>query len=151
MITVEEATEQEVESIWALDGMVLGNRSREDFIANAVRAGQCSLARTGDMLAGFSVLEQSFYGQGFMSLLIVHPDHRRRGVATALIQRVESICPTRKLFTSTNESNLTAQRTFEALGFVRSGYIENLDEDDPEIVYFKHLGTGLKEWSKDMR
>lgn len=31
------------------------------------------------------------------------------------------------------------QRMCEALGFVRSGYIENLDEGDPEIVYFKPL------------
>lgn len=33
------------------------------------------------------------------------------------------------------------QRLCEKLGFVRSGYIENLDEDDPEIVYCKRPET----------
>jgi len=139
MVKVKKAIVQELESIWALDGRVPGNRSREDFIANAVRAEQCLLARIGNTLAGFVVLEQSFYGQGFIALLIVHPDRRRRGVATALIHHIESLCPTEKLFTSTNESNFIAQQTFEALGFVRSGYIENLDEGDPEIIYYKNL------------
>ncbi|MCH8189974.1 MAG: hypothetical protein IIC80_01325 [Chloroflexi bacterium] len=48
------------------------------------------------------MLDRSFYGHGFISLLIVHPEHR----------------PT---------------------GFSRNGQIENLDEGDPEIVYFKRL------------
>jgi ribosomal protein S18 acetylase RimI-like enzyme len=56
---------------------------------------------------------------------------------------MEKMCKTPKLFTSTNESNIIAQKTYEANGFVRTGYIENLDEGDPEIIYFKLLaGTG---------
>lgn len=137
---MEKATEQELESIWAIDGTTIGNPSRKDFLANAVRADQCLVARIGDTMVGFGVLDQSFYGQGFISLLVTHPEHRRHGAATALIGRIESICPTEKLFTSTNESNVIAQRVYESLGFVRSGYIENLDEGDPEIVYFKRLG-----------
>ena len=143
-ILVEKANEQELEAICALDAMVTGDPSRKDFLANAVRASQCLVARTGDTMVGFGVLDQSFglfNGQGFISLLITHPDHRRRGVATALIHHIESICPTEKLFTSTNESNVIAQQVYESLGFVRSGYIENLAEGDPEIVYFKRPGS----------
>ena len=139
MILVEKATEQELESIWALDRMVIGDSSRKDLLADAVRAGQCWLAHIGDTVTGFGVLEQSFYGQGFVSLLMTHPNYRRYGVATAIIHHFELICPREKLFTSTNESNLIAQRVYETLGFVRSGYIENLDEGDPEIIYFKRL------------
>jgi len=29
------------------------------------------------------------------------------------------------------------QKVFEANGFVQSGIIENLDEGNPEIIYFK--------------
>ena len=140
MILVEKATEQELEPIWALDHMIIGNSSRKEFLSDTVRAGKCWLARIGDSLAGVGALEQSFYGQGFVSLLMTHPDYRRCGVATALIRHLESLCPTEKLFTSTNESNSIAQRVYESLGFIRSGYIENLDEGDPEIIYFKRLG-----------
>jgi hypothetical protein len=31
------------------------------------------------------------------------------------------------------------QAVYESLGFVRSGFVENLDEGDPEIIYFKRL------------
>jgi len=145
MILVEKATEQELEAIRALDVMVTGDVGRKDFLANAVRAGQCLVARIGGTMVGFGVLDQSygpFNGQGFISLLITHPDHRRRGVATALIHHIEPICPTEKLFTSTDESNVIAQQVYESLGFVRSGYIENVADDDREIIYFKRLRGG---------
>jgi hypothetical protein len=37
------------------------------------------------------------------------------------------------------------QRVCDALGFVRSGRIENLDEGDPEIVYFKRPAGDSKQ------
>ena len=139
MINIEKTTEKDLEAICTLDSMVLGNPSRRDFLVNAVKANQCLVARLRDTVVGFSILERSFYGQSFISLLIVHPNYRKRGVATAFIRHIESICSTEKLFTSTNKSNVVAQGVFEALGFVRSGYIENLEEGDPEIIYFKRL------------
>ena len=41
--------------------------------------------------------------------------------------------------TTCNRSNLPAQCLFERCGFQRSGQIYNLDEGDPELVYFKAL------------
>jgi len=139
MTTIKKATEKDLEMICMLDSTVLGNSSRRVFLANAVKADQCLVAQAQNTVVGFAILEQSFYGQGFISLLIVHPDYRKHGIATALIQHIESICPTKKLFTSTNKSNVIAQQVFEALGFVRSGYVENLDKGNSEIIYFKQL------------
>lgn len=139
MIIIEKASESDFEEICVLDHIILGNSSRRDFLANAINEEQCFIARIESTPVGFAMLEQSFYGQSFISLLIVHPDYRRRGVARALIHRIEEICHTEKLFTSTNKSNVIMQRVCEALGFVRSGYIENLDEEDPEIIYFKRV------------
>jgi ribosomal protein S18 acetylase RimI-like enzyme len=144
-LIIKTATDDELEDIRTIDSMTLGSNRRRDFLTEAVKAGRCLVADVGGKVAGFGILEQTFYGQGFISLLIVHPDNRRKGVATALIRRMESACPTKKLFTSTNESNIAAQKTYESLDFVRSGYIENLDEDDPEIIYFKHLGDAAQE------
>jgi ribosomal protein S18 acetylase RimI-like enzyme len=66
-------------------------------------------------------------------LLIVHPSVRRQGIGTALMQHIETIYTPGKLFTSTNLSNERMLRLCERLGYVRSGIIEHLDEDDPEV------------------
>jgi ribosomal protein S18 acetylase RimI-like enzyme len=113
-----------------------------DFIKKSVKAGKCFAALVSGKVAGFGILGTSlFYEQQFIELLAVHPQYKRRGIATALIRRMEEICPAKKLFTSTNKSNIIAQKTYEANGFIRSGYIENLDEGDPEIIYFKLLAA----------
>jgi ribosomal protein S18 acetylase RimI-like enzyme len=140
MLDIEEATYRDARRVCRLDEAVVGNFSKHGLLLEAIQSSRCLIARTGDDLAGFAVFEQSFFGQCFISLVAVHPDHWRRGVATALIRRIEQICPTEKLFTSTNRSNTAMQALCEKLGFVESGYIENLDEGDPEIVYFKSVG-----------
>lgn len=139
MTIIHTATDNELEVIQSLDRLALGSDSRKSFLAKSVSAGRCLIATVNDKVVGFGILEQTFYSQGFIGLLIVHPDYRRRSIATSLIHRMESICPTVKLFTSTNKSNIPAQKTYEANGFVKSGYIENLDDGDPEIIYFKRL------------
>ena len=71
--------------------------------------------------------------------VVVRPERRRRGVASALIRAVEAASPTPKLFTSTNRSNTAMQAVCASLGFVPSGVIDNLDDGDPELVYFKRV------------
>ena len=41
-----------------------------------------------------------------------------------------------RFFSSTNESNESMQKVFNANGFIRSGIVENLDEADPEIIFY---------------
>jgi len=72
-------------------------------------------------------------------MLYVHPKYRRQGIGVALVSYLFNICNTAKLFTSTNQSNVPMQRLVATLGFGRSGTIDNLDEGDPELVYFKLL------------
>ena len=110
--------------------------SRESVVREAVEDARCLVAEWERIIAGF-VVGGRFYGFDFLELLVVAVSHRRRGVATALMREWEAAALTPKLFTSTNESNIPMQRLCERLGYVRSGLIENLDEGDPEIVYFK--------------
>jgi ribosomal protein S18 acetylase RimI-like enzyme len=140
IMKIKKATPKDLPAI--LEVMRIGsNVDHTEFVKKSVRAGKCFVISVADKLTGFVILGNSlFYNQQFIELLIVHPEYRRRGIATALIKRMESICITPKLFTSTNQSNIPAQKTYEANGFIRSGYIENLDEGDPEIIYLKRLG-----------
>ena len=81
-------------------------------------------------------------GLDFLELRAVRPDKRRQGIATALIRAVEARSSSSKLFTSTNRSNTPMRKLCDRLGFQPSGVVENLDNDDPELVYYKRLELG---------
>jgi ribosomal protein S18 acetylase RimI-like enzyme len=136
---IKKATIKDLVSIHTI--RLLGSTAdHTEFVKKSVKAGKCWLALISDKPAGFGILDNTlFYGRSFIELLIVHPEFRRRRVATSIIRKLEQICPTNDLFTSTNESNVAARKTYEANGFIRSGYVENLDEGDPEIIYYKPL------------
>jgi hypothetical protein len=51
----------------------------------------------------------------------------------------EKISPTQKIFSSTNKSNEKMHGLFSSIEYVKSGFVENLDEDDPEIIYYKKI------------
>lgn len=137
---ISVATTDEVETVCMIDYSVIGNDYRRGYLSQAVEEGKCFLAKTDEnAAAGFIIFDTTFYENAFIWLVIVSPDFRREGVATALVKYIETICPTDKLFTSTNESNEAMQRLCDSLGFVKSGFIENLNDGDPEIVYFKRI------------
>ena len=136
---VAGATPGDIRAVQAIDERVLGKAERRTFLREAVEREECLVARFEGVIAGFAVVDRSFYDQRFVALLIVDPDYQRRGIGSALMRAVEARFPGEKLFTSTNASNLKMQALCERLGYVRSGYIENLDEGDPEIIYFKQL------------
>jgi ribosomal protein S18 acetylase RimI-like enzyme len=101
---IRGATSSDLSVLDALDQLGHGGASRAYLLA-ALQAEHCHLAEIDGEPVGFIIFDQSFFEQTFIHLLMVHPDHRRQGVGTALMQHVESIGPGDKLFTSTNKSN----------------------------------------------
>jgi ribosomal protein S18 acetylase RimI-like enzyme len=139
MTIIERASSGDFEHICALDETVSGKPARRRLIETACANGQISVARVDDVIRGYVIADQSFFGQFYVRLLMVHPEFRHRGLATSLMRAAELDCQTGKLFTSTNQSNIPMQQLCDRLGFVKSGYIENLDEGDPELIYVKML------------
>ena len=144
MVAVEEGSAKDLESLVEIDRGGLGSDERRRFLEEALGRGECFIANIDGRPVGFAVLDRSFFRQPYMSLLIVHPAHRRQRIGRALVHHLEAVCPSDKLFTSTNASNVVMQRFCKALGFVRSGIVENLDEDDPELIYLKRLQRAAK-------
>lgn len=138
-IAIRIATMADADAVLAIDRIALTDGERRDAILAEIQQGQLWLAEFGGVPAGYIMAGCTFFGFTFIELLIVDTQHRRQGIAQALIATVEAWSPTEKLFTSTNESNLPMQRLCERLGYVRSGWIDNLDEGDPEIIYFKRV------------
>jgi ribosomal protein S18 acetylase RimI-like enzyme len=139
MTIIERASSLDFEHICALDETVRGGPARRRLIAAACEQGHVAVARVDDAICGYVIFDESFFERFYVRLLLVHPDFRRHGLATALMRAAELDCQTGKMFTSTNQSNIPMQRLCERLGFVKSGYVENLDDGDPELIYLKLL------------
>ena len=136
MFEIRQATAEDIDEILAFDHLVYQEKDRAAFIRRVVGQGACFVAVQGGLL-GYAVLEYTFFEQGFVSMLYVRDENRRSGVGMALMSHLETICRTRKLFTSTNLSNRPMQALLERLGYHLSGVIHDLDEGDPELVFVK--------------
>jgi putative acetyltransferase len=92
---------------WAPDEM--------DVSAWAVRGArqQTFVAEIDSVRVGFTSLEPD----GHLDLLFVHAEHQRRGIASALLARVESAAREQGLTRLFTEASITARAFFERRGF----------------------------------
>ena len=139
MVSIRLANEGDIEALCALDLIAVRENERREFIRRSVASSTCYVAMIENEVIGYGVLNYSFFGNGNIDMLYMHSHHRRRGAGEALLRHLESLCETPKLFVTTNLSNLAMQSLLVKLEYVVSGVIHNLDEGDPEIVYFKRL------------
>jgi GNAT superfamily N-acetyltransferase len=138
-VQVRLAVVKDLEAIVAIDPIARDSSERRRQLGEAITAEQCLVADGGDRVLGYAVFDYSFYGNGFLALLVVRPESRRQGLGKALARSVESRCRAAKLFTSTNLSNLSMQLLLAQLRYQPSGVIHNLDPGDPELVFFKEI------------
>lgn len=139
IISIRLADENDVEALCSLDLIARRQDVRKEYIRHSIASGTCFVAVVESEVIGYGVLNYNFFHNGNIDMLYVHSDHRRRGAGAALLSHLELQCKTPKLFTSTNLSNLPMQSLLTKFEYVVSGVINNLDEGDPEIVYFKRL------------
>ncbi|ATN12952.1 N-acetyltransferase [Pseudomonas sp. FDAARGOS_380] len=136
---IRQATPDDVHALVALDAYATEHASRRVFIYDAVVRQQCLVAADANVCAGYLVLTHDFFNHGFIALVVVSPLYQRQGVGLRLLAAAEAACKTPKLFASTNASNGAAQALLTKAGFIPSGQIENLDDNDPERVYVKFI------------
>ncbi|HEY0088762.1 MAG TPA: GNAT family N-acetyltransferase [Candidatus Lokiarchaeia archaeon] len=139
MIIIDYTTISELENIQKIDKIAVNNSERINTIKISIDNNQCLIAKADNKVAGYLVFNKSFYHNNFIDLLIVDQLFRRQGIGTALIRFYENIIKKGKIFTSTNKSNVIMQKLMNKLGYIKSGIVYNLDEGDPEMIYFKKL------------
>lgn len=138
-LRLRTARPEDVAAIVAVDPVAAVDEERRRFIGAHVQAGQVIVAGARRSVVGYLVLEHGFFGRGFIAMLWVHPDRRRAGVGMALVRHAEGACRSARMFTSTNRSNLPMQALLARLGYERSGVVDDLDPDDPELIYSRSL------------
>lgn len=134
-ITVRKGEPPDYLGLVGIDSWASSHFDRASSISEALAKGECFTAESRGEPLGYVVLNYSFFGFGFIPVIVVSPLHRRRGIGSRLLAEARDRCTSRKLFGSANASNEAARALFQRAGFVRSGIIDNLDPGDPEVVY----------------
>jgi ribosomal protein S18 acetylase RimI-like enzyme len=134
---IRPATLGDHAALCSIDSVVLhGGTARRHEIETWLHVGTCKLMESNGQVAAYGVLTNHFFGSPFIEMLMVGSQFRRHGFGIALISHLRAACSGSKLFSSTNMSNVPMQALLIKAGFRPSGYIDNLDENDPEIVFY---------------
>ncbi|WP_260858366.1 GNAT family N-acetyltransferase [Fictibacillus phosphorivorans] len=134
---IQNARETDFHNIIELDKKMIGSDHRKEEIVQAIKEERCLIMYQEDKIVAFLIYHTHFFDCCFISLIMVDPFYQRKGLASSLLTHMSKISPTNKLFSSTNESNESMKKTFIKNQFKKSGFVDNLDEGDPEIIYFK--------------
>jgi ribosomal protein S18 acetylase RimI-like enzyme len=150
-ISIRPASIEDADAIIALDRSV---RNHADEPAHAadwldpspaklihewIAAGECYLATLDGRVAGYGVLQHHFFHEAMIDMIIVGEEFRRRGVGVALVRYLATQCRSDRLWISTNLSNQKMQALIAGEGFKMSGFIDDLDPGDPELIYHKMI------------
>jgi ribosomal protein S18 acetylase RimI-like enzyme len=135
-ITIRDAFASDVPRLAEVDHLAAaGDPGRRAAIQQWVTAASMRVALTQAQVIGYCVTEYTFFGQAFITMLMVARNARGQGVGTRLLLDAQQRRNTTKMFTSTNLSNQPMQRLVIRLGWQSAGIVYGLDETDPELFF----------------
>jgi RimJ/RimL family protein N-acetyltransferase len=129
---------------YRLDKIEHAKLRREEKIIKAISKNECFLILENLQVVGFVIYDYRFFDQGWIELVVIDEVHRGKGIGAKVFDLICEQCTSDKVFTSTNHSNNRMQRALEKAEFSYAGEIKGLDEDDPELFYFKKTNTPKK-------
>ena len=138
-VQVRLAATRDRRAIAVCDPRVEADLHRRELIDSAIAARHCWVVDRAAGIAGYGVLTTNFFARDFVELVFVAEDSRRKGIGDAILETIERARRADRLFTSTNESNAAMRALLGKRSYRPSGTIQNLDPDDPELVFVKFL------------
>jgi GNAT superfamily N-acetyltransferase len=139
MVSIRAYRSSDNAALAAFDERIIAEKTRLPLLLRAHAANGFWVAEDDGKVVGYVARTFEFFDKEFIALILVDPNVRRRGIGSALMHKVEEACTQDRLFTSTNQSNVTMQAVLASLGYEPSGRIDNLDPGDPELVFVKFL------------
>jgi GNAT superfamily N-acetyltransferase len=136
-VVIRPADFSDIDRISSFDQMAIQGTARVKLIENWVGQRQALVLEYDKQVVGYAALEYTFFSCGFLAMLYFDEAYRQRGLGRLFMQYLEDRCVTPKLFTSANQSNSSMRKLLTKRGFVPSGMVNNLDEGDSELLYFK--------------
>jgi GNAT superfamily N-acetyltransferase len=123
---------------------VVGSRRAGPLVQAALDREQLLVALDDGAVVGTLAYRTDWFACTLVTLVSVLEDRRRRGVARRLFEAAEAVIPGPRLFSSTEETNVAAIRMHRALGFVESGYVDNLPQGYRELLFYKRVRSMLE-------
>jgi len=139
MMNIRRATPEDVSAIIECDDYAKTDQSRSAKIGEAIARSDCLVAIENESVTGYCTFNDHFFNHRFVELVVVAATSRRRGAARALLRAAFDACPTDRIFSSTNASNVAAQALLAICGFYSVGRIRGLDDDDPEVFFSRRI------------
>jgi ribosomal protein S18 acetylase RimI-like enzyme len=135
-ITIRDAVTADVPLLARADSLAAaGDTGRRAEIERWVTTADTRVAQAQARVAGYCVIEYTFFDQAFITMLMVARNERGHGIGARLLLDAQQRRTTPKLFTSTNLSNQPMQRLLTRLGWHSAGILYGLDDGDPELFF----------------
>ena len=122
-----------------LAAAVIGTDRAGPFIKAHMERHQLIVAEAEERVIGFLAYRTDWFQCTFVSLVVVHEEWRRKGIAREFFKSVEAVSLSPRIFSSTEETNTPSIRMHTALGFVPSGHIDNLPQGTRELLFYKRV------------
>jgi GNAT superfamily N-acetyltransferase len=118
---------------------VIGADRAGPFVKAHLERHQLMVAEAGGEIVGFLAYRTDWFQCTFVSLVVVREDFRRKGIAREFFRSVEAVSLSPRVFSSTEETNVASIRMHTALGFVPSGFIDNLPQGVRELLFYRRV------------
>jgi N-acetylglutamate synthase-like GNAT family acetyltransferase len=135
---VRGATSDDLEAVLSFVRNEPVRHERESLLTARVQFGDVTIFERESRVLGYALCRtHSFFGRDFVELLTVTFEERRQGIGSVLLQECVDLSSTKRIFTSTNQSNLAMTALLEKLGWEFSGQLVGIDNGDPELIFYK--------------
>jgi len=140
-LTISEMTKIDLKDVVTIEGLSFTIPWSEEMFKSELSldfthnfTGRLSLNGTGDIIVGY-ICSWLFHGEAHILNIAVHPDYRRMGLGTHLMQFFINLCRTKKLKTLTldvRSSNHPAIGMYRKMGFRKRGLRPHYYADNGE-------------------
>ncbi len=143
MVEIRRGQPEDVPACSNLAIELIGPRRGRPFMQAALDRGQLLVASDVGEAVGCLVYRTDWFNCTFVSLVVVKPDCRRKGIARDLYRAVEAESLSPRFFSSTDETNAASIQMHRTLGFTPSGHIDNLPQGYRELLFYKRLASRI--------
>jgi GNAT superfamily N-acetyltransferase len=141
-ITVRAAWPGDLGVIRMLDADARGP-AKSQAMSKQIAQGMSWIGEIDGVAAAYAIVTPSFFARPFVERIFVAEPFRRRGIATAILERCESAYHSNEVYISANASNGAMRAVLAKIEYQDSGVILGLDDRDPELVYVKRRAPNL--------